>query len=221
MSTLHYASLCILLTSCKMYLAVCAKFYSARLLSSVSPFCSRLDGTQAKMLWNGRTTFCPLKYTVVVGNRNLGSYSKSYSNVDAKEPCGQPLHVPRYQLRRCQSAAVRNHKLQHRRAIWPGKDQTQSMCTLTACRIPHFLLQIHSDAFTFNFCSQGILLATPRYLQTFNINMCKIHVRKNHYVYGKRFPKPSHVPYIQRVYAVHTRQSCRHLEVTHLISLAT
>lgn len=114
----------VLLTGCvnctRMYLPFSGNLYSKRLFSSVSPFSSRMDGTRTIMLWTAPAASYPLKYTVPLGNRKLGLYSKSCSDVSSKALCSQTLPLSRYQPR-CQSAAVRDGKLLQGSATWPGK----------------------------------------------------------------------------------------------------
>ncbi|XP_044063874.1 magnesium transporter MRS2 homolog, mitochondrial [Siniperca chuatsi] len=96
-----------------------ANFYPMRLFSSVSPFSSRMGGTRTLILCSARRVLYPLKYTVPLGNRKLGLYSRSYSDVSSKAFCSQTMPVSRCQPWSSQSAAVRKENLLQGGATWP------------------------------------------------------------------------------------------------------
>lgn len=116
----------LLLTGCmnctRVYLPFTGKFYSKRLLSSVSPCSSRMDGTRSMMLWTARAALYPVKCTVPLGTRKRRLYSKSCSDVGSKALCCHTSHVSRCPPRRCPSAAERNEKLLGASATWPGEN---------------------------------------------------------------------------------------------------
>ncbi|XP_078109490.1 magnesium transporter MRS2 homolog, mitochondrial isoform X2 [Sander vitreus] len=102
----------------RMYLPFGGNFYPKRLFSSVSSFSSRMGGTQTRILWGARTVLYPLKYTVPLGNRELGLYRRCYSGVGSNALCSQTLPLSRCQPRRSQSAAVRKENLLQGGATW-------------------------------------------------------------------------------------------------------
>ncbi|XP_042346624.1 magnesium transporter MRS2 homolog, mitochondrial isoform X2 [Plectropomus leopardus] len=98
----------VLLSGCinctRMYLLFGGNFYSKRLFSSLG-----MGGTRTLILCGARTVLYPQKYTVPLGNRKLGLYSRSYSVVGLNGPCSQALS--RCQPRRSQSAVATEENL--------------------------------------------------------------------------------------------------------------
>ncbi|XP_070768174.1 magnesium transporter MRS2 homolog, mitochondrial [Enoplosus armatus] len=116
---LHRVLLAGRMSCTRTYLPFGMNFYPKRLFSSVSPFTSRMGGTRTLILCSARTVLYPLKYTVPLGNRKLGLYSRTYSDVGSKGLCSQTLPVSRCQLRTSQHAAVRKENLLQGGATWP------------------------------------------------------------------------------------------------------
>ncbi|XP_039662162.1 magnesium transporter MRS2 homolog, mitochondrial isoform X2 [Perca fluviatilis] len=116
---LHSVMLIGYMNCTRMYLPFGGNFYPKRLFSSVSSFSSRMGGTQTRILCGARTVLYPLKYTVPLGNRELGLYRRCYSGVGSSALCSQTLPVSRCQPRRSQSAAVRKENLLQGGATWP------------------------------------------------------------------------------------------------------
>ncbi|XP_030605980.1 magnesium transporter MRS2 homolog, mitochondrial [Archocentrus centrarchus] len=104
----------------KLLLAGCANFNPKRLLSAVSPFFSRLGGTRAFNHCSRPTDLCPPGHTVPLGNRKLGLFSRSYSDVCLNSLVSQAVPLSGWQTRRSQCAAVRKGRnLLQRGAAWP------------------------------------------------------------------------------------------------------
>ncbi|XP_076593552.1 magnesium transporter MRS2 homolog, mitochondrial [Chaetodon auriga] len=113
----------VLLTGCmsctRMYPPGSGSFPSTRLLTSVSPFSSRVGGTRTLIICTARTALYPLKYTVPLVNRKPGLCSRSYSDVGSQALCSQTLPVSRCQHIRSQPAAERKENLLQGAATWP------------------------------------------------------------------------------------------------------
>ncbi|XP_034729304.1 magnesium transporter MRS2 homolog, mitochondrial isoform X2 [Etheostoma cragini] len=113
----------VLLTGCmnctRMYLPFGGNVYPKRLFSSVSYFSSRMGGTQTRLLCGARAAIYPLKYTVPLGNRELGLYRRCYGGVCSDALCSQTLPMSRCQPTRFQSAALRKETLLQAGATWP------------------------------------------------------------------------------------------------------
>lgn len=110
----------------KMQQLSCRNFYFKRLFSSVSPLCLRINGTITNLIWTTHTTFYPLKYSVPVGHRTLGLYIQTFSSVGAKVLSNQTFTVPKYQIRSCDSALMRNEKLLQGHATLPGTNNNRA-----------------------------------------------------------------------------------------------
>lgn len=122
--------------------------YFKRLFGSVSPLCLRINGTGTNLNWFAHTTFDPVRYTVLVGPRKLGLYSKSFSSVGGKVVSSQTVTVPRYHFRSCGSAVMRSERLLQGWGTWAGKNNN-------GAHLLRHLLQQNSDVFI---CIQFLLL---------------------------------------------------------------
>lgn len=115
----------VLLAGCmnctRMYLPLSGNFYPKHLFSL---FSSRMGGTRTFVLCSARTVLYPPKYTVPLGNRELGLCSRSYSAVGSNALCSQTLSVSTWQPRRSQSVVVRKELLLQGGATWPGKNES-------------------------------------------------------------------------------------------------
>ncbi|XP_028282190.1 magnesium transporter MRS2 homolog, mitochondrial [Parambassis ranga] len=89
-----------------------------RLFSSVSPFSSKLGGTQTLNMCSARTVLYPHKCTVPIWSRKLGLFSKIYSNDSPDSVFRQKLPVSTCRPRSSLSAVVRKNLLQGS-ASWP------------------------------------------------------------------------------------------------------
>ncbi|XP_051263846.1 magnesium transporter MRS2 homolog, mitochondrial [Dicentrarchus labrax] len=123
----------VLLTGCmnctRMYLPLGGNFYPKRLYSSVSPFPSRMGGTRTFMLY-------PLKYTVTLGNRKPGLYSRGYGDLGSNALCSLTLPVSRCEPRRPQSAAGRKEELLQGGATWPVSSIRSRMTDTAVSSVP-------------------------------------------------------------------------------------
>lgn len=114
----------------RMHQLSCGNFYFKRLFGSVSPLFLRINGPRANSIWPAHTAFCPLNYTVMFGQRQLGLCSKSFSSVPAKVISSQTS-----QLRRSGPAEVRNEKLLQGSSTWPGKNNIWVSLSYIYCDI--------------------------------------------------------------------------------------
>lgn len=101
--------------------------YFKRLFSSVSSLCLRINGTGTHLNWTAQTTFHPVRYTVLVGPRNLGLYSRSFSSVGGKVVSSQTVAVPGPRLR-SSPAVMRGEKLLQGWGAWTGKNNNGAHC---------------------------------------------------------------------------------------------
>lgn len=114
--------------------------YFKRLFGSVSPLCMRINATGTNLNWTAHTAFGPVRYTVLVGPRNPGLFSKSFSSAGGKVVSSQTATVPRYQVRSSGSAVMRFDKLLQGWGTWTGKNNNGT-------HLLRHLLQQNSDVF--------------------------------------------------------------------------
>lgn len=120
---LHRVVLAGCMNCTRTYLPFSGNLHPKRLLSSVGPFSSSVDGYRALILCSARPVLYPLKYTVPLGHRKLGLNSRSYSHVVSNSlNYSQTLPESRCQIRRSQSAPVRTKNLLQGGTALPGKN---------------------------------------------------------------------------------------------------
>lgn len=105
-----------------------------RFFSSVSPFSSKLGGTQTINVCCARTVLYPHKCPVPIWSRTLGLFSKNYSNDGPDSVFRQTLPVSTCRPRTSLSAVVRKNLLQGS-ASWPGKITSKVYFEMLHCAV--------------------------------------------------------------------------------------
>lgn len=150
--------------------------YFKRLYGSVSPLCLRINGTGTNLNWTAHATFDPARYTVLIGARKLGLYSKRFSSDGGKVVSSQTVSVSRYQLTNG-SAVMKSEKLLQGWGTCTGKNNN-------GAHLLRHLLQQNWNVFIF-FLSSNVkniailpiqqLLKSTKCVYTYTFGSIRLH----------------------------------------------